>query len=225
MKTIGTSLAFAALLMAAGTAQAAKLQCWTDKDGKRACGDRVPPEYAQKEREVRDAQGRVVERKQRQRTPEEVATERAKQMAEVAERDRFQRQKAYDQYLLQSFGSIGEMEGVRDSRVSTLEGRIKLAEKSIADTEKSLGTLKARAEATQKADKPVDAKLAKQIKEFEASLVDGLQGAAALRTERENVETKFTADVLRYKQLRQGLVQMGSPTSDVQPATIGAAKP
>lgn len=201
------------LALAAAPDSGRKLQCWTDEKGQRACGDRVPPQYAKQERQVINSQGMVVGTKARQKTDAEIAEEQRKAEAAAAEKKRLEEQTAYDKYLLQTFSNVAELQGVRDTRVATLDGRLKLAEKSVADTEASLKGLRERAAADQKAGKPVDARLGKQIKEFEAALVDGHKAVDQLRKDREQIGAKFDKDIERYKKLRTGEIQMGSPAS------------
>lgn len=210
------------LLMAAGLftqAAEAKLVCWTDDKGQKACGDRVPPQYAKKDREVLDAQGRVVKKQERQKTAEEVAKAEAEAAAARAEKERLEKQTKYDKYLLQTFGSIAELEGVRDNRVRTLDGRITIAEKAVTDNEAALASLKDRAAKARESGKEPDAKLLKSIGEFEASLVDNLKGVASLKKEREDIQAKFADDIQRYKGLRQGVIQVGSaaPSAAARP--------
>lgn len=197
-------------------AMAGKLQCWTDEKGQRACGDRVPPQYAKGERKVLDSQGRVTAIKEREKTPEEVAEAQRQRAAQQAEAERLKKQTAYDQYLLQTYANVAEMEGVRDTRVRTLEGRLELAEKAVVDNEASLKTLKERL-AKQPADKP-NVPLQKQVTQFEGTLVDNLKAVAQLKTERGNVAQKFDSDIRRYKQLRAGEIAMGSPDVPPEPA-------
>jgi hypothetical protein len=55
---------FAAIVLSSTAfAGSARIQCWTDDQGHRACGNAVPTQYANKEREVFNARGRVVETK------------------------------------------------------------------------------------------------------------------------------------------------------------------
>lgn len=203
-------LAGGALLISSG-ATAGKLQCWTDEKGTRACGDRVPPQYAKQERKVLNEQGVVVDTKARQKTPEEVAEHERKLAAAAAEKKRFEDQTAYDKYMLQTFDTVTQMQGVRDTRILTLDGRLKGAETAVKETEISLKELRDRAAVAEKAGKPVDAKLAKNITQFEQSLVDSLKSVSQLKKEREDIDLKFKNDVIRYKKLRAGEIQIGSP--------------
>lgn len=212
--TVAMVLASCSMMAAAAAPSSGKkMQCWTDEKGVRACGDRVPPQYAKTEREVRNAQGVVIDTKSRQKTESEVAEEQRKLDAVAAEKKRLVEQSAYDQYMLQTYDSVHQMEGVRDTRISTLDGRLKLAERAVADTEKSLVDLKARAVNLEKAGKPVNLKLSQQIKQFESSLVDGLKSVATLKKERGETATKFEGDIARYKKLRAGELQIGAPAS------------
>lgn len=191
-------------------APAQKLQCWVDEKGMRACGDRVPPQYAKGERQVLNAQGVVVGTKARQKTEAEVAEEERKAQAALVEKKRFEEQSAYDRYMLQTFDSVTQMEGVRDTRIATLDGRLRLAEKSVVDTENSLKGLRDRANAAEAAGEKIDPRLAKQLVQFETSLVDTLQSVAQMKKEREDILTKSRSDVERFKKLRAGHIQIGS---------------
>lgn len=201
------------------SAAGGKLQCWTDEKGQRACGDRVPPEYAKAQRDILNKQGVVVDRKERQKTAAEVAADQERKAAEAAEKKRRQERGAYDQYMLQTFESVTQMQSVRDTRLQTLDGRIKLAEKSVGDTEKSLQELKTRLAEIEKAGKK-DVRVEKQVNEYEASLVDTLKSVAQLKKEREEVVSDFERDARRYKKLRAGELQIGAPEEpEAKPAS------
>lgn len=202
-------------------AHAGKLQCWVDDKGVRACGDRVPPQYAKQERKVLNEHGVVVGTKAREKTQEEVAEAQRQAAAVAAEKKRYEEQVAYDKYMLQTFESVTQMQGVRDTRLATLDGRLKLAERSVTDAENSLKGLRERLAALEKEGK-TDVRLKKQVTDFEASLVDTLRSVAQMKKEREEISLKFSADAERFKQLRAGQVQMGSPAAGPAPAAAPA---
>lgn len=214
-----------ATAVAAPPGKSHTMQCWTDEHGVRACGDRVPPQYAQGEREVLNSQGMVTDTKSRKRTAAEVVEDQKKEAAIEAEKRRLSEQTAYDRYLLQTFQSVTQMQAVRDNRVATLDGRLGLAEKSVTENEKTLQGLRERATA-----KPNDVRLKKQVKEYESSLVDTLKAVAQMKKDRENTNTKFDRDVARYKKLRSGELQIGSldptaPAGATTPADTPPAQP
>lgn len=175
---------------------AGRIVCWTENNGQRSCGDRVPPEYAKKERQVLDAYGRVVDVKARELSPEEVA-ERQRQAAEAAEAARKARERSdYDRFLMQSYSSVSDLKNARDERLATLDGRAALAEQSVRDTERTLASLKER-----QADEPNNARLAQQVHDFQMTRDDSARAVAALAAERAGVCRQFGRDILRYQQL------------------------
>ena len=218
MKAVVLGASLAGLLAAgAASAQSSKsnIQCWTDKSGQRMCGDRVPPEYAGQKRDVLQ-DGRVVGTVKAAKTPEEIAEEqRKKKEAEEA-----QRLADYDRALLETYRSAKDIESMRDERIALLDSRIYAAEKNSATTDQSLATLRARAEAQAKEGKPVDPKLAKQIKQYERDQKQNQRSIERNRKERVEIETKFNTDLARYYELRGG-----KPPAKAAPAPGAAAAP
>ena len=207
MKKIDLAFLLTAILMAtpAAAEDKKKFQCWTDNKGQRMCGDRVPPEYAGQKREV-IKDGRVVEIKKGAKTPEEIAAEERK----VRETEEAKKREAYDRSLLESYRNAKDIEVMRDERLGMLDSRLKASEKSVAENEKTLVDLRARAaEAEKKAAateakdaKPMDPKLAKQIRQHEKALNDSQKSVERLTKEREQTQKKFELDMQRYNELR-----------------------
>jgi hypothetical protein len=207
--------ALAAVALAAGPAAAQKkIQCWTDKDGNRMCGDRVPQEYAGQKRDV-IKQGHVVDTIDASKTAEERDAEKARKAAEEAKRKQFE----YDRALLESYRSPNDIAAMRDERLSMVDSRIQAAEKNAADTDKSLAGLRARADAQQQKDGKVDAGLSKQIRQFEKAQRDNAKALERYNKERVALQAKFDKDYMRYAELR------GLPATTPPPAAPRKAEP
>lgn len=195
-------LGVAAALVGSGAASAQqqqkKFQCWTDKDGHRMCGDEVPAEYAGAKRDV-VKNGRVVETVKGAKTAEEIAEE--KRQAQAA--DEAARRADYDRALLETYRSPKDIESMRDERIALIDTRINAAQKNSDDTDKTLEGLRARVAALQKDGKPVDDKLAKQVKQFERAQQENHDALARYNAERKDVETKFNGDLARFNELRE----------------------
>ena len=189
-----------------------RIVCWTDENGQRACGDRVPPKYASAERQVYDQRGLVVEIKAREKTPEELAEEARLAKLAAEQQAREQEQARYDGYLTQAYQSVGDIIDTRDRRVRVLNGRLGLTEKSIADAERSLLDLHKRADSLDSQGKPVPAKLETQIAEFETTLQRNRESAKHMRAERNGIIEQFARDIARYRELRN------LPAEDIPPA-------
>lgn len=180
-----------------------KIQCWTDHQGQRACGDRVPPEYAQQERRVYGGDGRLLEIRERPRTAEELAEIERLRQAELEARREDGERRAYDQFLLSTFNSVRELERMRDQRLAMLDGRIGLARKAIEDNRAALKRLWDQAGRAQADNKKVPDRVQRQIDEFEKTLAGNLQSVEQMEVERGQIEQRFAADVERLRHLRQ----------------------
>lgn len=201
MKKLLVLMLLAVPIAAANAAESKRIQCWNDKNGNRMCGDRVPPEYAGEKREIIQ-DGRVIETKRGAKTPEEIAEEaRQKEAAKEAER-----RAQYDRALLESYRNVNDIETMRDERLAMFDGRIRAAEKSTAENQKTLEELRARQkpvpEGEAAAPSKEDAKLAKQIRQYEKALADSQKSLQRLKDERAQTEAKFDADAKRFLELR-----------------------
>lgn len=186
-------------------ASAGGIVCWDEADGRRACGDRVPPEYAKQERQVYDSKGRVVRTLPRQKTPEEV-TEEARLAAELAaRRKRLEEAEAYDRFLQSTFASVKDLEKTRDDRLVTLDGRMGLAEKSLVGNQKGIAQLEQQIADFQgkNPDKRAPVRLIKQLEEFKATLGSNAQVVEELKAERKGIVNKFDYDIRRYRELTE----------------------
>ena len=201
MKNIIVTSCGAALLLISAAASAANIVCWTDEHGARACGDRLPPQYAQQERQVLDHAGRVVQVKPRRKTEAELAAERARAEQLAAEKQRQAEQSAYDQYLLTTFNSVIELERARDSRLGTLDRRLQLAEESLGDTEKGIAELQQQIAEIKAEDRKVPVKVSQNLKNFEETLEANRQAVNKLHGERQSTVERYARDIARYQQL------------------------
>ena len=109
----------------------ARMKCWTNSEGIKECGDKIPPEYTQQGYQELSKGGIVIEEKERIKTKEEL--EKAKKEAEIIAREekKEQKKKANDKMLLETFTSIKEIETARDQKIEAIESTIKITQKRI----------------------------------------------------------------------------------------------
>lgn len=207
--------------VAAQKRESQKIQCWTDKNGQRMCGDRVPPEYAGGKREVLQ-EGRVVSTVAGAKTPEELAEEQRRK--KEAEEQR--RQAEYDQALLQTYRNSRDIVAMRDERLALIDNRIVVGEKNQANTEKALADFRNRADTLQKAGKPVPEKIDKQISQLERDQRENQQALERARAERLSVQERFDGDLARYNKMRGLPPDAGLPKpKPAEAAAVSAAEP
>src|SRR6266700_6429054 len=103
--SLGVLLAFAGLAPVAANAGPGKgtdkgiVYRWTDEQGVVHYGDRIPPQYAQKERAVLNARGVEMRKLDAQKSPEEAAAEARTQLSAL-------RQRQHDTFLINNYGSV-----------------------------------------------------------------------------------------------------------------------
>ena len=205
VRTIHAAL-LAILLMAVLPvhAQGKSTYRWVDEKGQVHYGDKVPPQQSKQGRETISKNGTVTKVVPRELSGAELEQAQARLAAQKAAEEARQQRIIYDRYLLVSFASVADMQSSREERLTALDGRIGLTQKSVLDNEKTLTELRERA-----SNKPPDTVLNQQIQNFESSLIDSLQALRKLREERSATEIKYTADIERFKALRAGSIKQG----------------
>ena len=109
----------------------ARMKCWTNSEGIKECGDKIPPEYIQQGYQELSKGGIVLEKKERIKTKEEL--EKAKKEAAIISREeeKERKRKAHNKMLLKTFASIEEIEAARDQKIEAVESTIKITQKRI----------------------------------------------------------------------------------------------
>ena len=109
----------------------ARMKCWTNSEGIKECGDKIPPEYTQQGYQELSKGGIVIEEKERIKTKEEL--EKAKKEAAIIarEEEKERNKKIHDKMLLETFVTIKEIETARDQKIEAVESTIKVTQKRI----------------------------------------------------------------------------------------------
>lgn len=195
----------ALMLIAAGAPAGAqdsgrKLYKWTDDQGQVHYGDHVPDEYANKESHVFNKQGVEIERLEAQKTPEQQAVE--DQKSEAAEERRRR-----DHNLVATFGSVDEIERLRDQRLGLVSDQIKVASQFLEILHSRLD--KMRTDATRfrpYSDKPTAPRMpdlvAEDLARVNADIHTQEDNLREKRSEESDLRAQFTSDIARYKELK-----------------------
>jgi hypothetical protein len=122
-----------------------RLYRWVDRDGVVRYGDRIPPEYANVDRDILNDQAVAVGFEEGEITPEEQAEldrRRAIEEAEQLARDNAARR---DRMLLETYITVEDIEDLRDRRLELLSAQIKVTELYVANLRKRLASLEREA--------------------------------------------------------------------------------
>lgn len=195
-----TTRVLALVLLATGALGAeARIKCWTNDEGVRECGDRLPPEYAQKRHEEVSNQGVVVEEHERALTDEELDEKRERER-EQAETERLARERArQDRVLLDTYSSVDDIKLSRDGKIAGIESQIKLAQSQLEKLEKNLDEIIANAaemerrgiEPPQRVQEDID-NVKQQIRRKEAFIESKREEKAQVREEYQDYIVRFT---------------------------------
>jgi hypothetical protein len=204
--SLGMLLAFAGLASVAANAGPGNgndkgvAYRWTDEQGVVHYGDRIPPQYAQKERAVLNSQGVEVRKLDAQKSPEQAA-------AEARAQQTFLRQKQHDAFLINNYSSVKDIEALRDVRLDQLRAQKTAAEQYVENLHSRLAALQTRARIFKPYSPKTDAR--RMPDDLAENLVHTLN---ELRTQSNVVNTKqeeesalkaqFQADIERYRELR-----------------------
>ena len=109
----------------------ARMKCWTNSDGVKECGDKVPPEYTQKGYQELSKGGIVTDETDKVKTKEELKKEKLEAEAVARQKEKEKNKKSLDKMLLETFNSIDEIELAKEEKLKALASTIKITRKRI----------------------------------------------------------------------------------------------
>jgi hypothetical protein len=184
---------------ASGASKQGTTYMWVDKNGERHYGDFIPPEYAQSQKSVLNAQGVEVQRDEAPRS----AAERAADTQKAQEK--LQRQQ-HDHFLLTTYTSIHDIERLRDERLTQMNAQIVATNGYIDTIETRLRSLSTRAmEFKPYSDRPNARRLPDDLAEqLVLSATEVRSQRSAIDKQQQDiaaVRAQFDADIVRFHEL------------------------
>ena len=180
----------------------ARFKCWTNNEGIRECGEKVPPEFAQKGHEEMSGQGIVLKKKERALTKEELVEE-ARLAVIAAEQQKLEDEQAkQDRILLDTFISVADIGTVRDDKLSVIESSITLTNKRNEKTQEDLDKrIQAAATAERAGNAPNEA-LLDDIKLLRARIEKNKVFIEDRKKDQDVVKAAAEVDIERFKRLK-----------------------
>ncbi|MDH3871329.1 MAG: DUF4124 domain-containing protein [Gammaproteobacteria bacterium] len=175
---------------------------WVDEEGNIHFGDRVPPRYANIEREEINEHGRTVKVYEAPKTAEEKAEIRRQAELEAAEKERAKKRAIHDRSLLATYTSEEDMLMARDGKIASVDALIQLTSSRIESSRKRLLTLETEAAEFERSGKPVPKILQSQITTARSQLIENEAFVITKEKEKQVITEKFSADISRYRELK-----------------------
>jgi hypothetical protein len=189
-------VAISAFLLSQPALAATKFKCWKNNEGVKECGTYVPAEFSQKRIETRGESGRVVEVKERAKTPEEI--KEADRLAKIkkSEDEKLAIQKEKDSILLKTFSRELDITMLRDSKIKVIEGIVTVINSNNKALEKKLIKLK-----KQGGEKPSENVL-KDIETVQSSITKNNSMIKSKQEEQELIRKAFEDDLQHFRALK-----------------------
>ncbi len=178
----------------------ATLYKWVDDNGITHYGETIPPEYANKDHEVLNQAGRVIQT-QEVMTPER---RRAKELEDTKKREEAaaaEKQQRRDRTLLNTYSSTDEIDQARARNLLQIDARIDAINSSIQIANDNLASLQAEADRFDRTKRKRPASLSQDLQDAQNRLTELQQDVQAPKAEKAALEARFDADKARYIEL------------------------
>ena len=184
-------------------AQSGSAYTWVDDEGVRHYGDRVPVEYADKEKSVINEHGVVVGHIEGKKSEEQLAAERAAAELELQK----ELQKRADRALLATYQNVNEIEMHRDRRVELFQAQSRVTELYLRNLDRRLQTLKQesmkyRPYNSDPSAPMVEPNLMREIEETESTIARHQKNLEKYQLDEANIIQRFNGDIYRFKSLK-----------------------
>ena len=203
MPLLRSLLPLVLLALVSGPAAAQKLYKWGDENGQGHYGDKIPPEYANQDREVLNKQGLAVGREEGAETAEEARARQEREKQAKAAEEQAQR----DRMLLATYQNVDEIELLRARRLDQIDAQLTIQEQSLTNLKARHAEQVQRASRYQPANKdpkapPMPEGMAEDIARAESDIRTQQLNLDKRRKERSALNQQFDADVARFKELK-----------------------
>ena len=191
------------MLPLAAAAQQSTAYTWVDDEGVRHYGDSIPPEYADKPKDVVNEHGVTVRHIQGKRSDEEIAAELAAK--ELAMQEELQRRA--DQALLSTYINVAEIEMHRDRRIELFQAQARVTELYLRNLRRRLDQLKGEAGrfkpySSDPDARVVDPNLVDEIQETETAIARHMSNLRRFQAEEKQIVDRFEVDIQRFMILK-----------------------
>ncbi len=197
MRTLFFLLLSLAVLPAQG-----RLYKWVDEEGNVHYSDKIPPSAVKNPYAKLDERGLVIERKERAKTPEEIAREEELRRLREAQRKQLEAQRARDKVLLSTFRSEDDIILARDGKLATYDAQIRIAYTNIERLKAWLATQKKRAADLERKGRKVPAKLLAEIENTRQQIKANYESILRQEKDKEFIRKKYAADLKRFRELK-----------------------
>jgi len=196
-------IALCFLVPFASQAQETRTYRWVDDDGVVHYGDSIPPEFAEKPKQVLNEHGVTIQHLEGRKTEEQIEAERAAAKLKVQQG----LQQRADQALLATYISVEEITMHRDRRIELFQAQARVTELYLRNLRRRLDSLQndARQFKPYSSDPnapTVDPDLVKEIKQTNMAIERHEINLRKYQSDEQRIIERFEGDINRFKKLK-----------------------
>ena len=213
-------------LVATAASAQPDIYCWTDDNGRLHCADNVPPDQAKHDRNIVNTQGVVIGTEEGEITEEERRAMAEREAAERLAREEAERQRQFDQFLLDNYLSVAAIERVRDRNLEVYDSQERIMDIYLRNLKKKLGDLLEDAERfapynAEDGAPQIPVNLADDIANTESSIDVREQMLDEIRSNRRDIADEFNRQIERFRVIQPSSASPGVPESAGAANTLG----
>ena len=178
----------------------ATLYKWVDNNGITHYGETIPPEYADKDHQVLNNAGRVIQTEEVM-TPERRLAKQQEAAKKRQEAEAAQEQQRRDRTLLNTYSNVGEIDQARARNLQQIDARINAINANISAANDNLASLQAEAAGYDKTNRQIPASLKQDLQDAQVRLTQLQKDVQAPQAEKAALQARFDEDKARYIEL------------------------
>ena len=217
MRLISALLFASSTLLALDAAAQMRIYCCDDADGRKVCGDFLPPACQGRAYEERDNRGFVSKTVEAPLTEAQQARREAEKVKKAEEQKKAGEERRRTLALLSTYSSEKDINSARDRSLAEIEKNRKESQQRLDEANKKKQTLDAD-KAFYKG-KAIPEQVKAQIRDNEKEIKAQQAAVDARNREMEEVRQRFADEKKRYLELT------GKKSTDVAPAPAAPAAP
>jgi len=201
------------LLVALPPTQAGGIKKWVDENGVTHYGTHVPTRYKDKQHQVLNKDGIVIERRDRAKTPEEIERDKALATLRAEQQKLKEEQQERDRILLNLYRNEDDLVMARDGKLSQLDGQIRIKHKEIRRLKNRLSEFQITAASVERGGKQLTPKQLSALQTTQRSIEKSYAMILAQEDEKRATVEKYNFDLARFRHLRKHAAR--APNADV----------
>ena len=184
-----------AIFFLTSDAVSSDIKCWTNREGIKECGNKIPPEYSQGASTEISKGGIVLREAQAAKSiemikKERIALSRAEEMRNA------------DQVLLNTFASVSDLILARNSKTNQIDKEIRLLESRITKLDENYLKVKSRvSDDTGRENLSNNDQLKKSAELILSQIKEGQNFILTKQNEKKQISKQFETDILRFEEL------------------------